>query len=249
MIKLKNNDEINRIRESCKMLAEVFEELNKIIIEGISTKEIDDFCCSSITRRGGKPAFLNYDGFPGSACVSVNEEVIHGIPSERKLKSGDIVGIDLGIDLKGYFSDAARTYAIGQVSEETMKLMSVTRQALEAGIAACVFGNRIKDVSAAVFAVADGSNYGVVREFCGHGVGFGVHESPQIPNYVHPGPNPRLKKGMVLAIEPMINLGTHEVEVLSDEWTVVTADGKNSAHFEHTVAVFEDHTEILTILD
>jgi len=249
MVKLKNEEEIKRIRESCKMLAELFDELNKIIVEGVTTKEIDDFCYSSITKKGGKPAFLNYDGFPGSACISVNEEVIHGIPSKRKLKDGDIVGIDLGIDLKGYFSDCAKTYSIGRVSKETEKLLSVTSQALTAGIEACIYGNRIKDISAAVFKVADEDNYGVVREFCGHGVGFGVHESPQIPNYVHPGPNPRLKKGMVLAIEPMINLGTHQVEVLEDEWTVVTADGKNSAHFEHTVAIFEDHTEILTILD
>lgn len=249
MVKLKSNEEINLIRESCKQLAELFEDLKSIIVEGVTTKEIDDFCFDKITKKGGKPAFLNYDGFPGSACISVNEEVIHGIPSKRKLKNGDIVGIDLGIDLNGYFSDSAKTYAIGKAVPEVLKLISVTEKALFKGIEKCIFGNRIKDISAAVFAEADKNNFGVVREFCGHGVGFDVHESPQIPNYVHPGPNPRIKKGMVLAIEPMINLGTHQVEILEDEWTVVTADGQKSAHFEHTVAIFEDHTEILTILD
>lgn len=249
MIKLKNEEEINRIRESCKLLAEVFVEVAKIIDEGITTKEIDKFCFDKIQKQGGRPAFLNFDGFPGSACTSVNEEVIHGIPSKRKLKNGDIIGIDLGIDLGGYFSDSAKTFAVGNVGSEVEKLMDVTEKALFAGIEAAVVGNRIKDISAAVFEKPNENNYGVVREFCGHGVGFDVHESPQIPNYVHPGPNPRIKKGMVLAIEPMINLGTQQVEILDDDWTVVTADGKYSAHFEHTIAVFEDHTEILTILD
>ncbi len=249
MIRLKNEEDIKRIRESCKMLAEVYEELIKSIDEGIKTIEIDKICYDLITKRGGKPAFLNYSGFPASICISINDEVIHGIPSERKIKDGDLVSLDLGINLKGYFSDSARTLAIGNVSPEKIKLMNVTSKALEAGIKACRHGNRIKDISSAVFKVADANNYGVVREFCGHGVGFELHESPQIPNYVHPGPNPRIRKGMVVAIEPMINLGTEKIEILDDDWTVVTADSKVSAHFEHTVAVFEDHTEILTILD
>ena len=247
MIKLKNEEEIKRIRESCKMLAEVYEELIPNVVEGITTLEIDKICHDLITRKGGKPAFLNYSGFPASICISINEEVIHGIPSKRVIKDGDIVSLDLGINLNGYFSDAAKSLAIGNLSPEELKLIDVTKSALEAGIEACVAGKRIKDISGAVFKIADKHGFGVVREFCGHGVGFDVHESPQIPNYVHPGPNPRIKRGMVLAIEPMINLGTEKVNILDDDWTVVTADGRKSAHIEHTVAVFDDHTEILTI--
>ncbi len=249
MIKLKNEDEINRIRESCKMLADVYDNLVGNIAEGITTNEINKLSYDLIVKRGGKPAFLNYNGYPATICISINEEVIHGIPSERKLKDGDIVSLDLGINLKGYFSDAARTLSIGRIPEKTAKLLEVTQNALNAGIDACRYGGRIKDISSAVYKIAKKYNYGVVREFCGHGVGFEVHEAPQIPNYVHPGPNPRIKKGMVLAIEPMINLGTEKVNILDDDWTVVTADGKPSAHFEHTVAVFEDRTEILTVAD
>ena len=249
MIKLKNDEEIKRIRESCKMLVEVYAELVKYVDEGITTGELNRICHELITKRGGKPAFLDYSGYPASICISMNEEVIHGIPSKRKIKNGDLVSLDLGIDLNGYFSDSAMTIPVGNVTPDASKLIDVTKKALSAGIDACIYGNRIKDVSSAVFKVADKNNYGVVREFCGHGVGFDVHESPQIPNYVHPGPNPRIKKGMVLAIEPMINLGTEKINILDDDWTVVTADGKVSAHFEHTVAVFEDHTEILTIPD
>jgi methionyl aminopeptidase len=247
MIKLKNDEEIKLIRESCRMLSDVYAEVINTVDEGITTLEIDRFCNEQIKKRGGVPAFLNYNGFPGSICISINEEVIHGIPSKRKLVYGDIVSLDLGINLNGYYSDAALTIPVGKISREAEKLLKVTEKALFAGIEACKAGNRIKDISAAVFKIADKDNYGVVKEFCGHGVGFGVHESPQIPNYVHPGPNPRIKKGMVLAIEPMINIGDAAVEILEDEWTVVTADRKISAHFEHTVAVFEDHTEILTL--
>ena len=248
MIKLKNDEEIKRIRESCKMLAEVYRELIPNVQEGIKTIEIDRICHDLIVKRGGKPAFLNYSGYPASICISVNEEVIHGIPSERKIRKGDVVSLDLGINLKGYFSDSAISIPIGDVGKDVEKLLKTTERALFGGIEACTSGNRIKDISAAVFKVADAENYGVVREFCGHGVGFDVHEPPQIPNYVHKGPNPRIKKGMVLAIEPMINLGTEKVNILDDDWTVVTSDSKISAHFEHTVAVFEDHTEILTLL-
>ena len=249
MIRLKNDEQIKRIRESCKMLADVYSELVKTVEVGISTIEIDRICYDLITKRGGKPAFLNYAGYPASICISINEEVIHGIPSERIIKEGDLVSLDLGINLGGYFSDSAMTLPMGKVSPAALDLIATTKKALEAGITACVNGNRIKDISASVFEVADRQKYGVVREFCGHGVGFEVHEAPQVPNYVHPGPNPRIKKGMVIAIEPMINLGTEKVEILDDDWTVVTADNKISAHFEHTVAVFDDHTEILTIPD
>ncbi len=249
MIRLKNDEQINRIRESCKMLAEVYKIIQEAVVDGITTKEIDSLCYSEITKRGAIPAFLNYQGFPASICISVNEEVIHGIPGKRRLKKGDVVSLDLGIDLKGFISDAAITLPVGNVTPDAEKLMETTRNALYKGIDACKAGGRIKDISGAVFNVAKNQGYGVVREFCGHGVGLGLHESPQIPNYVHPGPNPRIKKGMVLAIEPMINLGGDEIEILEDEWTVITSDHSISAHFEHTVAVFEDHTEILTIAD
>ena len=176
----------------------------------------------------------------------MNEEVIHGIPGKRRLKEGDIVGLDCGIDLEGYFSDAAITLPVGRVSEEAERLMRVTRECLERGIAAIVPGARIHDVSRAVFSHATANGYGVVRQYCGHGVGFEAHEDPQVPNYVSAGPNPRIVPGMVLAIEPMINLGKGDVKVLDDDWTVVTLDKKISAHYEHTVAVLADGVEVLT---
>lgn len=247
MIKLKTDEEIKRIRESCRMLADVYDELIPAVQEGVKTIEIDKLCHDLITKRGGKPAFLNFKGYPASICISINDEVIHGIPSQRKIKDGDVVSLDLGINLKGYFSDSAVSIPVGNITKEVSVLLDTTEKALFKGIEACVYGNRIKDISAAVFGVAAKKNYGVVKEFCGHGVGFDVHEPPQIPNYINRGPNPRIKKGMVLAIEPMINLGTEKVEILDDGWTVVTKDSKVSAHFEHTVAVFEDHTEIMTL--
>lgn len=249
MIKLKNNEEIKRIRESCKMLADVFKILIPYVEDGITTKEIDGKCYDIITKKGGKPAFLNYSGFPASICISVNDEVIHGIPSKRKIKKGDIVSLDLGINLNGYISDSAITIPVGKIDSKLEKLLEVTKKSLFKGIEACIYGNRIKHISTAVHDEVVEYGYGIVREFCGHGVGLEVHESPQIPNYIYKGPNPRIKQGMVLAIEPMINLGTEGVKTLEDDWTVVTLDGLPSAHFEHTVAVFEDHTEILTIAD
>lgn len=249
MIKLKSINEINGIRESCKLLAETHKELAKLVEVGISTLELDKFARNYIVQRGGKPAFLGYMDYPASLCTSINEVVIHGIPSKRKLKEGDIVSLDLGINLKGYFSDAAVTLPVGKISEDAKELIKITKESLYLAIKQAVTGNRIHHISRAVYDHAKKSNYGVVRDFCGHGVGFSPHESPQVPNYVGSGPNPRIKKGMVLAIEPMINLGVDDVLVLDDEWTVLTVDKKISAHWEHTVAVFEDHTEILTMLD
>lgn len=249
MIKLKNLDEINKIRESCRLLAETYDYLTGLAGVGVTTLELDRAARSFIEKRGGRPAFLHYQGFPASLCASVNQVVIHGIPNKRKMASGDILSMDLGIDLKGYISDAALSIPIGTVSPEARQLLTVTEECLYKGIEACRTGNRIKDISRAVFEHATSYGYGVVRDFCGHGVGFDLHEEPQIPNYVGRGPNPRIKAGMVVAIEPMINIGTDDVVVLDDEWTVETRDGSLSAHFEHTVAVFEDHTEILTKLD
>ncbi len=249
MIKLKSVNEINGIRESCKFLAETHQELAKLVEIGISTLELDKFARNYIEKRGGSPAFLGYMDYPASLCTSINEVVIHGIPSNRKLKDGDVISLDLGINYKGYFSDAAVTLPVGKVSDDAEKLIKITKEALFLGIEKAVMGNRIHNISRAVYDHAKNANYGVVRDFCGHGVGFSPHESPQVPNYVGSGPNPRIKKGMVLAIEPMINLGVDDVRVLDDEWTVLTMDKKISAHWEHTVAVFEDYTEILTLLD
>lgn len=246
MIRLKNEAELNKIRESCRLLAQTFTALDELISPGVTLKKLDTFAQQFIENREGVPAFLGYQGFPASICASVNDVVIHGIPDERQLDEGDILSIDMGVILDGYYSDAAYTYAIGGISEEAERLLSVTQECLRAGISAAVAGNRVKDISEAVFNVADGNGYGVVYQFCGHGTGFDLHEDPQIPNYVSRGPNPRLKPGMVIAIEPMINTGTGDIVILDDGWTVETADHGLSAHFEHTLAILEDETEILT---
>jgi methionyl aminopeptidase len=249
MIKLKNRAEIERIRAASRILTETLRELVRIIDDGITTLDLDRAARSCIENRGGKPAFLGYLDFPAAICISVNEEVIHGIPGKRRLRRGDIISLDLGVDLGGYFSDAAVTVGVGDISPERETLVRVTRECLEHGIAQAVAGNRISDISRAVQGHARANGLEVVRQFCGHGVGFSQHEDPQIPNYVSSGPNPRLKTGMVLAIEPMINAGTWEVTVQADNWTVVTADRLDSAHFEHTIAVMDDHPEILTAFD
>jgi len=248
MIKLKNRAEIERIRDSSRILAETLKELEKLVTEGITTRELDKAAKSCIESRGAKPAFLGYLDFPASVCISINEEVIHGIPGKRRLKKGDIISLDLGVNLGGYYSDAAITVGVGEITPERERLIRITRECLEQGIAQAVAGNRISDISRAVYSHARSHNLEVVRQFCGHGVGFSQHEDPQIPNYVSSGPNPRLKTGMVLAIEPMINTGTWEVAVLDDNWTVVTLDSLDSAHFEHTIAVMDDHPEVLTAL-
>ncbi|EFW38840.1 methionine aminopeptidase, type I [Treponema phagedenis F0421] len=250
MIRIKTKEQIDGIRRSCKALAQLFEELIPHVKPGVSTKQLDDFCVDFITKIGGKPAWYA-EGFPGAACISINEEVIHGVPSKNKfVQECDLVSLDIGIDLGGYISDACRTVPVGKVSPERLQLLEVTTNCLAAGIAACQAGKRVKAISKAVFELASQYNYGVVYEYCGHGVGLSVHEPPNIPNVPYPGgPNERLRAGMVVAIEPMINLGTDEVKTLSDGWTVVSADGSCSCHMENTVAIFEDHTEVLTILD
>lgn len=249
MIQLKTEKEIDGIRKSCHLTADMFNEILPKIHAGMSTKDIDDLFKNYIIGHGGTPAWYRED-FPGAVCISINDEVIHGIPSKKRiLKDGDLVSLDVGIDLDGYISDTTHSVLIGNVSPEVKKLQEVTEECLQAGIKACVVGNRINDISKAVYEVAKRHGYGVVYSFCGHGVGLDVHEDPSIPNVPSRGLNPRIKPGMVLAIEPMINLGVPEVEVLEDGWTIVTADGKVSCHEEHTVAVFEDHTEVLTDLN
>lgn len=246
MIRLKNEKQIEGIRKSCQLLADMYRHVIPLVQAGMSTYEIDELCKEFIIHHGGKPAWYAED-FPGAACISVNDEVIHGIPSrKRKIENGDIVSLDVGIDLGGYISDSAHTVQIGKVSPAAEKLMSITKECLTAGIAACKVGNRIGDISHAVYEVATKAGFGVVYEYCGHGVGLSVHEDPSIPNVPSRGANPRIQPGMVLAIEPMINLGSGDVLLEDDDWTVITADGSLSAHEEHTVAVFADHTEILT---
>jgi methionyl aminopeptidase len=246
VIRLKNQAQLAKIRESCRLLSLLFADLTPRVKPGVRTDELDEAARSFIFAHGGKPAFLGFEGYPASLCVSVNEEVIHGIPGKRKLMEGDIVGLDCGIDLNGGFSDAAITLPVGAVSEDAARLMRVTRECLDRALAAVKPGGRIHDIARAVYGHATANGYGVVRSYCGHGVGFEPHEDPQIPNYVSPGPNPRIVPGMVLAIEPMINLGTDAVRVIDNDWTVVTLDKKISAHYEHTVAILDNGVEVLT---
>jgi len=246
MIKLKNSEQVEGIRRSCMLLSELLEKLRPMVQPGVSLLELDKAAYDFIIKHRAVPAFLDYDGFPATLCLSVNETVIHGIPSKRRLVEGDIIGVDCGIDLGGYFSDAAVTWAAGKVSPEADLLMKVTRECLDRAIAAVVPGARVHDISRAVFSHATAHKFGVVRSYCGHGVGLEPHEDPQIPNYVSAGPNPRLLPGMVIAIEPMINAGRPEVRELDDDWTVVTMDGSLSAHYEHSVLVTETGHEVLT---
>lgn len=249
MIRLKNLDEINGIRKSCHLLADMFNYVLPLVKAGLSTKDVDNLCKDFIMSHGGTPAWYQED-FPGAACISINNEVIHGIPSKKRIiKDGDLVSIDVGINLNGFISDSTHSVLVGNVKPELRKLDEVTLECLAAGIEACRVGNRISDISNAVYSIAKKHNYGVVYDYCGHGVGLKVHEDPSVPNYPFRGSNPRIKEGMVLAIEPMINLGTDDVYVAEDGWTVLTDDGLASAHEEHTVAVFADHTEILTDLN
>lgn len=248
MIVLKNEKQIEGIRKSCRLLAQLHEALRSEVREGMTTGDIDRFCYEFIKDHHGEPAFLDYMGFPATACISVNDEIIHGIPGRRVISDGDIVSIDLGIELDGFYSDAAQSIIIGEGTAELQKLNRVTKNCLDRAVSAVRPGNRIHDISKAVYKHAVENGFGVVKEYCGHGVGLSQHEEPQIPNYVSIGPNPRLRPGMVLAIEPMINMGSRHIRQLDDGWTVKTRDGKPSAHWEHTVLVVEDGVEILTAL-
>lgn len=248
MIFLKSERELNYLRDAGKIVAKTLVEVKKAVKPEITTQELDGIAEEYIKDCGAIPAFKGYHGFPGNICSSVNEEVVHGIPGLRKLKNGDNVSIDIGTVINGYYGDAAITVPVGEVDAEVQKLLDVTEESLYKGIAQAIAGNRLSDVSHAVQTYAESYGYGVVRDFVGHGIGRNMHEDPQIPNYGIPGRGPRLKSGMTLAIEPMINMGTYEVRTLDDGWTVVTADKKRSAHFEHTIAVTEDGPEILTKL-
>ena len=253
MITIKTSAELEIMRRASQIVAEVLDELVTEVRPGISTDELDRIAESVTLKKGARPAFKGYKPgavvYPKSLCVAINEEIVHGIPSGRRLKSGDIVGLDYGVVYQGFFGDAARTVPVGEVPETTMRLLRVTREALYARIAQAKVGNRISDISRAVQEVAETAGYSVVTEFAGHGIGRRLHEDPQVPNYFRRGmPNPRLQEGMALAIEPMVNEGTPDLEILSDGWTAVTADGRLSAHFEHSIAITSNGPVILSEL-
>ncbi len=237
------------MRKAGAIVARILDDMAQMAAPGISTGELDRFAESRIKELGAKPAFKGYNGFPACVCISVNQEVVHGIPSNKRiLKEGDIVGLDFGVIYDGWYGDSARTVAVGKITSEAQKLLDVTRESLYRGIAECREGNRVFDIGHAVQNYVENFGYGVVREFVGHGIGRALHEDPQVPNYGPKGKGPALKVGMVLAIEPMINAGSHEVKVLKDGWTAVTTDNSLSAHFEHTVAITANGPEILTSL-
>ncbi len=246
-ILIKSEREIELMREAGKILALTHEELKKAIKPGISTYEIDRIGEEVIRSYGCIPSFLNYNGYPASICVSVNDEVVHGIPSKtRFLEEGDIVSLDAGVIYQGYHSDSARTYGVGEISTEAADLIRVTKESFFEGLKACRAGNHINDISKAIFNYVSSRGYRAVRDLVGHGVGASLHEAPEVPNFTRMMKGPKLRPGMTLAIEPMINIGTYEVEWLSDDWTVVTADGALSAHYENTVLITEGEPEILS---
>jgi methionyl aminopeptidase len=247
VIILKSSREIDYLKRSNAIVAEVFQELKKAIVPGTTTRELDQMAEKAILSRGAMPAFKGYRGFPATLCISINEEVVHGIPSPRRLNEGDIVSLDVGVILNGYFGDAAITLPVGEVDEAAQRLLEVTEKALSIGIENAKLGNRLFDISYVIQTWVEGHGFSVVRDFVGHGIGKNLHEEPQIPNFGSPHQGPRLEKGMVLALEPMVNEGAYEVKILSDGWTVVTADGKRSAHFEHTIAITDGAAEILSI--
>ena len=233
----KSWSELQTMARACRIVVEALDVLEAAAVPGVSTKEMDRIAREQIERAGARPAFLGYRGYPATLCISVNEEVVHGIPGPRKLREGDVVGLDLGCIVDGFFGDAARTVAVGRAGEDARRLMKVTRESLLAGIDVCRPGKRVGDIGHAVQTHAEGHGYSVVREFVGHGIGTSLHEEPQVPNYGPPGRRERLVPGMCLAIEPMVNVGGSEVEVLSDGWTAITRDRSLSAHFELSVAV------------
>jgi methionyl aminopeptidase len=249
MIILKTEQEIQRIERACKVVAYVLKKVGDIIMPGVTTAEIEEHIVRLIKEKGAVAAFKGYRGFPASACISVNECVIHGIPSKsRRLKEGDIVGIDVGVYLDGYYGDGAYTFPVGIISEDAERLLRVTEEALYLGIEKAIVGNRVSDISSAIQTHVEGHGFSVVRNFVGHGIGRSLHEDPQVPNFGRSGQGARLKSGMTLAVEPMVNAGGHEVKILNDGWTAVTSDGSLSAHFEHTIAVSKWGPKILTIL-
>lgn len=251
MIYIKNAQEIDGIRKSCEIVAEVLKMMSEMIKPGITTKMLDQAAEDYIRSKNAVPAFKGYSqagsfNYPASICASVDNAVVHGIPNDVPLKDGQIVSIDVGVELNGFFGDAAKTYPVGKVSDLKKKLLKVTEEALNKGIEKSIDGNRVSDISEAIQKYVESNGFTVVRELTGHGVGKFLHEDPSIPNYVIPGSSPKLRKGMTLAIEPMVNAGTYRVRTLQDGWTIVTEDGQPSAHFEHTILITNGKPEILT---
>jgi methionyl aminopeptidase len=246
LIVLKSQDEIKRMAEACRIVAEVLEGIKQNIAPGVKTIELDGYTESFISSRGARPAFKGYRGYPASVCTSINEQVVHGIPSSVRLREGDIISLDIGVYYRGFYGDAALTLPVGKVSAQTERLLAATEESLYRGIEKAVPGNRLSDVSAAIQECVEKEGFAVVRNFVGHGIGRDLHEEPQIPNFGRPGQGPELREGMTLAIEPMVNAGGWEVIILDDGWTAVTKDGSLSAHFEHTIAITGDGNVILT---
>ncbi len=249
MVYIKTKEQIAKIKKSNVIVAEALKFIEKFVQPGISTKELNREIENFILKKGARPAFKGLYGFPAASCISVNDVVVHGIPSKLKLRDGDIVGIDIGVELDGFYGDGAHTFLVGNVRPDVVKLCKVTEESLYKGIEQARVGNRVGDISAAIQEHVEKHGFSVVREFVGHGVGIKPHEDPQIPNYGKRGTGMRLKRGMVIAIEPMINMGTHEVYIDDDEWTVHTADGLPSAHYEHSLAILDDGAVILTKIE
>jgi methionyl aminopeptidase len=248
MVYLRDRTEIEAIRESAQLVARTLEVLGRAVRPGVTTGELDALAEEFIRSHGGRPAFKGYRGFPASICPSVNDEVVHAIPGGRALRDGDIIGIDVGVEMGGYYGDAAHTFGVGEIDEEAKRLLQVTEESLMRGIAQARAGRRVGDVSHAVQSYVEQNGFSVVRALVGHGIGKAMHEEPQVPNHGLPDRGPRLMAGQVIAIEPMVNTGGFDVETQEDGWTVVTRDGGRSAHFEHTVAVGQDGPEILSLL-
>ncbi|WP_375744141.1 type I methionyl aminopeptidase [Corallococcus interemptor] len=246
-VELKSSDEIALMREAGRIVCEILDELEKAVAPGVTTWDLDALAEQLIAKKGARSAFKGYHGFPGVLCASVNQEVVHGIPSrKRRLEAGDLMKLDFGVVYRGFFGDSARTVAVGKVTPEAQALVDTTRQSLEKAIQVMQPGNRIGDIGHAVQSHVEARGFSVVRDFTGHGIGRKLHEPPQVPNYGQAGSGMKLRPGMVLAVEPMVNQGTPDVEVLGDEWTAVTVDGKLSAHFEHTILISERGPEVLT---
>lgn len=249
MIIIKNDQEIERMRQAGKVVGDTLAKLEEAVKPGITTADLDRIAEEFILKRNAKPSFKGYYGFPASICASVNNEVVHGIPSkEIVLQEGDIISVDCGAILNGYQGDAARTFAVGKISDEAKRLIDVTKQSFFKGVEKAVVGNRLTDISHAIQQYVEGFGYSIVRDYVGHGIGKDMHEDPEVPNFGRPGRGPKLEHGMVLAIEPMVNIGDYYVQVQDNEWTVVTEDGTLSAHYENTVAILNNGPEILTLV-
>lgn len=247
MIICKSKEEIEKMRQAGKIVAQALQLVGETVKPGVTTQEINELVEKFLQKKGAKSAFKGYKGYPAATCISVGCEVVHGIPGPRKLSEGEIVSVDIGVEYNGYFADAAATFGVGQIDERAKRLIAITKKSLEAGIKKAQAGHYLRDISLAIQTVAEEAGYSVVRDFVGHGIGKSMHEDPQVPNYAEDRLGPKLKEGMVLALEPMVNEGTFEVEVLADGWTVVTKDRKLSAHFEHTVAITKNGADVLTV--